>query len=71
MESTLEPDMGPNLKIIMAEHIAKPDRKNVKESALVLNDMLNAIGNGQNELDIITKSKYYDVLPDGTKPPRL
>ena len=46
MESTLEPDLDIGIKVILAENIMHPNRVDLKESAFVLNDMLNAIDKG-------------------------
>ena len=46
MESTLAPDIDISLKVILAENLMNPNRKELKESAFVMNDMLKAIDNG-------------------------
>jgi hypothetical protein len=61
MQSTLEPDIDLALKVILAENILHPNRTELKESAMVMNDMLNAIDNGEDELSPATRSKYYKV----------
>jgi hypothetical protein len=61
MESTVEPDIDLTLKVVLAENLLNPDRNILKESALVLNDMLNAIDKGYDELSPMTRSKYYNV----------
>lgn len=59
MESTLEPEIDLTLKVILAENILHPNRNELKESAFILNDMLNAIDNGYDMLSPRTRSKYY------------
>ena len=66
MRSTLEPEIGLNLKVILAENILHPNRNELKESAFVLNDMLDAIQNGESEIDQSARAKYYDE-PNGVK----
>lgn len=46
MESTLEPDIDLSLKVLLAENILHPNRNELKETAFVMNDMLNAIDKG-------------------------
>jgi hypothetical protein len=61
MQSTLEPDLDLGLKVLLAENIMHPNRNNLKESAFVLNDMLNAIDNGQDFLTPQVRGKYYGL----------
>lgn len=59
MQSTLEPEIDIGLKVILAENLLHPNRNELKESAFILNDMLNAIDNGENKLDPMIRNKYY------------
>ena len=59
MDTTLQPEIDINLKVILAENLRHPNRTELKESAFVLNDMLNAIDNGDNYLDPYARKKYY------------
>ena len=59
MESTLQPDIDLNLKIILAENLRHPNRVELKESAHVLNDMLTAIDNGDSHLPSSIREGYY------------
>ena len=43
MESTLEPEIDINLKIELAKHILSPIRTNLKEAAIVMDNMLTAL----------------------------
>ena len=59
MESTLEPEIDISLKVILAENLLHPNRNELKESAFIMNDMLNAIDNGENQIDPVIRNKYY------------
>ena len=59
MDTTLQPEIDIGLKVILAENLRHPNRAELKESAVVLNDMLAAIDNGDNFINPIVREKYY------------
>jgi hypothetical protein len=59
MESSNNNDLDLTLKVVLAENIMNPNRIQLKEAAVVMNDMLDAIDLGQNHLSPMVRSKYY------------
>ncbi len=51
METSLEPKLDLSLKIHLASNILNPNRKELKEAAYVMQDMLDALEQGKTELD--------------------
>jgi len=59
MESSLDPDLDLSLKIQLAQNLLHPNRSNLKEAAVLMQDMLTAVENGQTTLAPEAKQRIY------------
>mmetsp|Transcript_29405 Transcript_29405/g.44462 ORF Transcript_29405/g.44462 Transcript_29405/m.44462 type:complete len:150 (+) Transcript_29405:4398-4847(+) len=59
METSLEPELDLSLKIHLAQNLLSPNRKELKESAFLMQDMLRAIEQGRTELTPRAKARIY------------